>query len=66
MSEIQNFRKQYHQQICEKIIFIRDGFPNMADSGSRLSKEISQKIVELLGHQIGLTKIVFTILHSQN
>jgi hypothetical protein len=50
MSLIDDLRKQYHQQICERILFIdKDGIPNNADRHSRISVSLAKGIFNSLG-----------------
>ncbi|MCA9910992.1 MAG: restriction endonuclease [Anaerolineae bacterium] len=42
-------RRQYHQQICQTLLRVDNGVPNIADRASRASKEIALSLYALLG-----------------
>lgn len=44
-------RKKYHENICRRILYLREGVPNIADSGSRASVAIALEIVRMLGEE---------------
>lgn len=46
MSEL---RHLYHQNLCREILFVKNGVPNNADSGSKASVAIALQIVKSLG-----------------
>lgn len=43
-------RIEYHKQLCENILAISSGVPNIADKGNRASIEISKLILGLVGY----------------
>jgi hypothetical protein len=48
---IAELRNQYHQEICENIIYLDDrGIPNIADKGSESSSKIASGIVKRIAH----------------
>lgn len=53
MSELTNLRREYHRQICQDIVRVHDGAPNLADVGNKASCEIGLKFVEALGWKPG-------------
>lgn len=50
--DLENLRRDYHGTIFKKIIRLKDGKPNFADVCSRISCEISRKMVEQIGFPI--------------
>jgi hypothetical protein len=49
---IARLRNNYHRNVCKKIIFIRKGIPNFADSGSKASVAIASKIMDRLNYPL--------------
>ncbi len=49
---IARLRDNYHRNLCKKIIFIRKGIPNFADSGSKTSVAIALKITDRLNYPL--------------
>jgi hypothetical protein len=49
---IDTLRKEYHEEICDKIIRFKNGIPNFADISSRLSCEISKGVAVKIGSKI--------------
>ena len=47
---IAQFRNAYHRQLCERILSLRDGIPNIADSSSKASMAIAAAIVSHIPH----------------
>jgi hypothetical protein len=43
--KISQIRSRYHSQICKRILFVKEGIPNLADSGSKASVSISLEII---------------------
>ena len=41
-------RKEYHRSICQHVLRLTDGIPNMADKGNQASKAIALRLTELL------------------
>jgi hypothetical protein len=49
---IARLRNKYHRNLCKKIVFIRKGIPNFADSGSKTSVAIALKITDRLNYPL--------------
>jgi hypothetical protein len=49
---IARLRNKYHRNLCRKIVFIRKGIPNFADSGSKTSVAIALKIMDRLNYPL--------------
>lgn len=50
MTSIKTLRHQYHQKVCQEAIYMKNAnIPSMADVGSLLSVQLSQKLLSLLG-----------------
>lgn len=47
--KLAELRKEYHRSICQHVLRLTDGVPNMADKGSQASKAIALRLIELLG-----------------
>ena len=55
---INELRRSYHERICSEVIYLKEGsIPNMADKGSKPSKEISINLLKLLPYSISSTEI---------
>ena len=46
---LQQLRKNYHRAICQKVLGLRNGIPNIADKASKRSIEISSNILNQMG-----------------
>lgn len=58
MAKLQELRQQYHAQVCEKAIFLKDGtVPSMADVDNSLSRRIAIHLLKRLPYSIS-TKAV--------
>ena len=50
---IEMLRREYHREICERILFLNSGnIPNIADKHSRPSVALAQGVVERLGYPL--------------
>ncbi|MBM4456751.1 MAG: restriction endonuclease [Chloroflexi bacterium] len=49
---IAELRSLYHRKVCENILHIKDGVPNIADSRSKASTSIALLIIERLDHML--------------
>jgi len=57
MTVTSDLRRQYHQNLCEKIINIdADGVPNNADRHNKISVKLSRDIIENMGLPLRITK----------
>jgi hypothetical protein len=54
---IAELRRAYHHNLCEQILFVKNGIPNFADSGSKLSIAIASEIVGALDYPLAKKKI---------
>jgi hypothetical protein len=45
-------RREYHRSVCQNVIRLSDGIPNMADMSNLTSKAIALRLVEQLGHSM--------------
>lgn len=45
-------RREYHRSICQNVIRLSNGIPNMADVGNLTSKAIALRLVERLGYSV--------------
>lgn len=45
-------RQEYHRSICQNVMRLSNGIPNMADVGNLTSKAIALRLVEQLGHSV--------------
>jgi len=52
MQSLGELRGAYHREICKHLLANRSGVPNIADVGSKQSKEISRRLVKQLGHRL--------------
>lgn len=52
MSQISDLRAKYHRQICERVLGRRDGIPNNADRTSKVSRDIAERILQLLPYPL--------------
>ncbi len=49
---ITKLRRDYHKEICQRILGLRSGVPNFADVGSKTSRILALGIVERIGFQL--------------
>lgn len=54
---IAELRRDYHQHICERILFLDDGVPNFADTSGEGSMAIAARIVSQLNYPLASEKI---------
>ncbi|HSB06357.1 MAG TPA: NgoMIV family type II restriction endonuclease [Thermodesulfobacteriota bacterium] len=47
-----SLRSAYHRNLCKKILFVKKGIPNIADSGSKASVAIATEIIGRLHHPL--------------
>ncbi len=52
MNQISALRAEYHQQICQTILGLRNGVPNNADRASVTSQDIAQRIIQFLPYPL--------------
>jgi len=45
-------RREYHRRICQNVLRLSNGIPNIADTGNQASKAIALRLVEQLGHPL--------------
>lgn len=49
---IQELRRQYHRNICRKILGLKEGIPSLADKGSKTSVGIALRLLEKLSYPL--------------
>lgn len=52
MSQIGALRAEYHQQICQTILGLRNGVPNNADRASTVSQHVAHQMIQLLPYPL--------------
>ncbi|MCL4237012.1 MAG: restriction endonuclease [Anaerolineae bacterium] len=50
-------RKEYHRSICQHVLRLTNGVPNMADKDNRASMAIGLRLIELLGYPVATDKV---------
>ncbi len=50
--KLAELRKEYHRRICQHVLRLSDGIPNIADVGNRASKAIALRLVEQLEYSV--------------
>jgi len=58
MAKLDELRRHYHKQICAEVIFKKvGGIPSMADVANKLSRDVSQNLLNLLPYPVSNTEI---------